>query len=927
MHSVIIGAGPSGLLFALLHKRRFPSNTVEVIEQNEAGSAFGFGVVFSQGALAFLERDAPDLYARLLPRMESWPMQRVVHLDRRVDIDGNGFSAIGRLQLNHFLQEICREAGVTLHFGKRIASMEECGEADVVIGADGVNSVVRQFYEREFNPRIEWLTNKFAWYGTRKAFDCLTLTFRSNEHGVWVAHHYRYAPNMSTFLVECDAATWQRAGLEQMSDEASRAYCEKIFAADLDGEPLLSNKSVWRNFPLLSNSRWHTANVTLLGDALHTAHFSIGSGTRLAFEDAIALDRAFAERGDDVSAALAHYENTRRPILEKIVAAANSSSFWYERMADKMHFTPEQLAYDYMARSGRINEARLTEMAPKFMTEVLSARSSEPFLGNNHRIADPFDRTSNAVTGIDYSVPDQYNCSRILFDNLTANSAEKIAILCGERSVSYKELCSTASRVGNGLVAMGLARGSRVLLLMHDTPEYVAAIFGAIRAGFVPVLINTLSPAELVGFYLQDCGAEVAIVSGELASLLSHETVSASRLRHVVYVGDAKDAPALSFARSRDWPQWIELHSDQLSEAETHRDEMAFWMYSSGSTGRPKGVVHLHHDMPYTHLAYGKGVLGIRESDIAFSPPKIFFAYGFGNSVTFPFSVGATTVLLPGRPDAQAVFDTIERHRPTLLFGLPTLYNALVAHPGSEQRDLSSVRLCLSAAETLSGELYHEWHRRYGLQIVEGLGSTEVLHIYLSNQVERQKIGASGAGVPGYEIKLTDLDGNIVGSGGSGVMWVRGDSQAPLYWNRPEKTAETMRDGWIYTGDRFRLDDEGFYFFEGRVDDLIKVSGQWVYPLEVERCLAEHPSVQECAVLGIEEENRLMTLAAFVVLREGIARDEATTRTLQDFVKTQLTPYKYPRRFYYLDALQKTGTDKIDRQGLKRLAATAKQSK
>ncbi len=922
MHSIIIGAGPAGLLFALLHKRRFPKNTVEVIEQNEAGSAFGFGVVFSQGALSFLERDAPDLYARLLPHMESWPMQRIVHRDMKVDIDGNGFSAIGRLQLNQLLQALCRESGVNLHFGKHIAKPHDWRDADLVIGADGVNSVVRQCYDRDFAPRMEWLTNKFAWYGTRKAFDCLTLTFRANEHGPWVAHHYRFAPDRSTFLVECDAATWQRAGLATMSDDASRAYCEKIFAADLDGESLLSNKSVWRNFPLLCNNRWSVGNVTLIGDALHTAHFSIGSGTRLAFEDAIALDRAFADAGCDVASALITYERTRRPIVEKIVAAANSSSFWYERMADKMHYTSTQLAYDYMARSGRISDARLTEMAPNFMAQVMAARATEQ---NISPIADPFDRACAATKEIEFSVPEFYNCSRILYDNLAANRSGKTAILCGERRVTYGELCAAAARVGNGLAAMGLGRGSRVLLLMNDTPEYVAAIFGAMRAGFVPVLINTLSPAELVGFYAQDCGAEAAVVSGELAFLLSHESLTASRLRHIVVAGAPKDMPNLGLASIHDSQEWIETYSDQLSEANTHRDEIAFWMYSSGSTGRPKGVVHLHHDMPYTHLAYGKGVLGIRESDIVFSPPKIFFAYGFGNSVTFPFSVGATSVLLPGRPDAQAVFETIERHRPTLLFGLPTLYNALVAHPGSEQRDLTSVRLCLSAAETLSGELYHEWQQRYGLNIVEGLGSTEVLHIYLSNQVERQKIGASGARVPGYEIKLTDPDGNIVGPGGSGVMWVRGDSQAPLYWNRPEKTAETMREGWIYTGDRFRLNEEGFYFFEGRVDDMVKVSGQWVYPLEVERCLAEHPDVQECAVLGVEESNRLMTLAAFVVLRNGIAQADQTTRTLQDFVKSQLTPYKYPRRFFFLDALPKTGTDKVDRQGLKCLIATSKQ--
>jgi acetyl-CoA synthetase len=282
--------------------------------------------------------------------------------------------------------------------------------------------------------------------------------------------------------------------------------------------------------------------------------------------------------------------------------------------------------------------------------------------------------------------------------------------------------------------------------------------------------------------------------------------------------------------------------------------------------------------------------------------------------------VGATTVLLPGRPEPEAVFDAIERHRPTLLFALPTLYNALAAHPDSERRNLSSLRLCVSAAEVLSGELYREWQRRYGLRIVEGLGSTEVLHIYLSNRVDRQKLGASGARVPGYELKLTDPEGGAVAKGESGILWVRGDSQAPLYWNRPDKTAETMRDGWICTGDRFRVDADGFYFFEGRIDDLIKVSGQWIHPLEVERCLAEHRSVQECAVLGIEDPNRLMTLAAFVVLRPGVEPSQETTRMLQEFVKSQLTPYKYPRRVRYLDALPKTGTDKIDRQALRRVA-------
>ena len=910
----IVGAGPAGLLFALLARRRRPDAVVRVFERNAADATFGFGVVFSHGALEFLERDAPAMHATLTQVMETWPMQRIVHRGVAVDVDGNGFCAIGRLALLTLLSRECAAVGVQLHFGAALDSLDALSDCDLVVGADGINSLVRRTHAATFGPRIEWLTNKFVWYGTSRRFDCLTLTFRENEHGTFVAHHYRYAPDRSTFIVECDAATFRRAGLAAMDDAASRSYCEALFAPDLDGHPLIANRSLWNNFPLLAHSRWSAGNTVLIGDALRTGHFSIGSGTRLAFDDAIALDRALAEAGDDVPRLLAAFERERRPIVEKIVAAANSSSYWYERMADKMALPPVALAYDYMTRSGRVSDERLAEMAPRFMAQVRAAPAP---IHDSSRIADPVPDDAAGAREIGFAVPERYNAASLLFDNLD-REPDKTAVICEERRLSYRELAALADRAGEGLARMGLARGGRVLMLLDDTPEYVAAIFGAMRAGFVPVLVNTLSPPELVAYFLTDSGAEAAFVDARFAGLLAHDDVGASRLRQVVHVGGTPDAPLPPRALHHDWEPWIAAQPGMLAPADTHRDDMAFWMYSSGSTGRPKGVVHLHHDALFTWLAYGRGVLGLRADDVVFSPPKIFFAYGFGNSLTFPLAAGATTVLLPGRPEPEAVLATIERHRPTVLFGLPTLYVALAGHPGSEARDLSSVRLCVSAAETLSSELFTEWRRRYGVAIVEGLGSTEVLHIYLSNTPASQKPGASGKRVPGYELRLTDPDGRDVAQGESGILWVRGHSQAPCYWRRPDKTAETMRDGWIYTGDRFHRDADGFHFFEGRADDLVKVSGQWVHPLEVERCLAECPRVRECVVLAVEDANRLVTLAAFVALHEPGQASEATTSELQRFVKTRLLPYKYPRVVHYLDALPKTGTGKIDRQALKR---------
>ena len=378
----ILGAGPAGLFFAFLMKRREGAHDVRVVERNPRGATFGFGVVFSNRALAFLREGDAETFAVLSAAMESWPDQQIVHRDEAVRIDGNGFSSIGRLRLLQLLHGLCEEVGVRIEFDRDIGSLEIFDDCDLIVGADGINSLVRRLHADAFRPRIAHLTNKYVWYGTAQRFEYLTLTFRASEHGAFVAHHYRYAPRMSTFIVECDAATWQRAGLAHASDAESRAYCERLFAPDLGGRRLISNNSVWRNFPVVTNRNWHHGNVVLLGDALHSVHFSIGSGTRLAMEDAIALSGAFEEAGDDVPAALRRFEETRRPTVEKILAAAARSSVWYEAFGEKMDLEPYKLAYDYMTRSGRMSHPRLRETAPQFTAAYEAHRKARGSSGS-----------------------------------------------------------------------------------------------------------------------------------------------------------------------------------------------------------------------------------------------------------------------------------------------------------------------------------------------------------------------------------------------------------------------------------------------------------------------------------------------------------------------------------------------------------------
>ena len=377
MRIAVLGGGPGGLYFAYLWKKRHPDTSIDLFEQNPAGATWGFGVVFSEQALEFLRADDPETVDAITPRMESWKNITLYLRGDDVALDGVGFSSIGRLELLTILQQRAAAVGVTPHYDTTITALDQLAGYDLIVAADGLNSLVRRSFESNFGASVAYSSNKFAWYGTTKRFETLSQTFVATDLGTFNAHHYRYAPGMSTFLVECDAATWQRYGFADKSVEQSQTICEQVFADTLDGHPLISNKSVWRNFPWIWNEHWSDGNMVLIGDALHSAHFSIGSGTRLAIEDAIALTKAI-EAEADIASALARYEAERKPIVRKLVTAARTSADWYENFPEHMKLDPMDFAYSYITRSGRIDDARLRAMSPKFMARYEASKGGNP---------------------------------------------------------------------------------------------------------------------------------------------------------------------------------------------------------------------------------------------------------------------------------------------------------------------------------------------------------------------------------------------------------------------------------------------------------------------------------------------------------------------------------------------------------------------
>jgi benzoate-CoA ligase family protein len=488
--------------------------------------------------------------------------------------------------------------------------------------------------------------------------------------------------------------------------------------------------------------------------------------------------------------------------------------------------------------------------------------------------------------------------------HLREGRADKVAIRTNHgEEVTYRELAENVNRCGNALLALGIGRGERVIMIIKDCPEFFYVFWGAIKAGLIPVPVNTLLRAKDYAYIIADSGCTAVIYSpefaGEIDGALSQVAV--------------KPPHCLLTEGSESLKGLLRNAATDLEPASTTAEDDGFWLYSSGSTGSPKGAVHRHRDMVVTSHFYGVETLGIREDDICFSAAKLFFAYGLGNGMTFSLWVGASTVLDDSRPTPQSTFKTIERFKPTLYFGVPTLYSAQLQALETERPDLSSIRLCVSAGEALPADIFNRWRKQTGLVILDGIGSTEALHIFISNQLNDIKPGSSGRAVPGYQLRITDDEGKEVPRGESGRLWIKGDSTARCYWNNPEKSARTMVDGWLDTGDTYVQDETGYYHYCGRNDDMLKVGGIWCSPFEIEAKLIEHPQVLEVAVVGHADGAGLIKPEAFIVLKNPADAGEALEAELLDFCKKGLAPYKYPRWFRFVPELPKTATGKIQR--------------
>ncbi len=505
------------------------------------------------------------------------------------------------------------------------------------------------------------------------------------------------------------------------------------------------------------------------------------------------------------------------------------------------------------------------------------------------------------------AIPRAYNfAADILQRNLAAGRVNKPAFVDPRGTCTYGQLADRVERFGNALRSLGIRPEERILICLLDTIDWPIAFLGAIKAGVVAVPVNTLLTEDDYRFMLADSRAKLLVVSEALYPKFAKLVGDCPDLEHVIVSGENSHG-------HRRFDDLIAATKGEAYTAPTLRDDMCFWLYTSGSTGKPKGAVHVHADLKLTDDLYAGPILGLDDTDVVYSVAKLFFAYGLGNALTFPMSVGATTVLLPDRPTPDGVAALLQNHPITAFFAVPTFYAAFLASPAAPQRSAVKFRRCVSAGEALPPDVGRRWSERYGVDILDGLGSTEMLHIFLSNRPGDVKYGTSGKAVPGYDIKLVDDDGAPVKKGEMGELLVRGPTGAIMYWNNREQSRSTFLGEWTRSGDKYIEDEGGYYVYCGRRDDMLKVSGLYVSPFEVEGALLTHPDVLEAAVVAWNDDQRLIKPKAFVILKSPDQASEQMVRQLQDHVRQQLAPYKYPRWIEFRRELPKTATGKIQR--------------
>jgi benzoate-CoA ligase len=509
-------------------------------------------------------------------------------------------------------------------------------------------------------------------------------------------------------------------------------------------------------------------------------------------------------------------------------------------------------------------------------------------------------------------VPERFNAATHFLDrHLAEGRGSRPAFRFRGRAVSYAEVALRANRLGNALLARDVLMEQRVLLALPDRPEFAEAFWGTMKIGAVPVPVSDVLPADELAFMLEDSRARAVIASETATAEILKSRGRCPALQAVIVVGGRRRG-ALEYERLLD------RASPELAPADTSRDDVALWLYTSGSTGRPKAAVHLHHDLVYSAELVGRGTFGIGPDDLIFSASKLHFAFGLGNSLYFPALVGAASVLVPERLEAERIFELIQAERPTVIFAVATVYRRLLQVAEAERRfDLSSLRLCVSSGEALPPALFQAWKSRFGHELLDVVGSTEALHDYIANRPGEARPGSSGRIIPGYEARLVDDEGRPVAPGLVGQLLIKGDSTAACYWNRHERTKATMLGEWLRTGDMFYQDTDGYYYFCGRNDDMLKVGGMWVSPAEIEACLGEHAAVAEVAVVGRRDADGLTKPHAYCVLREGVAGTEALAAELRESVRKRLAGYKAPRWIDFVAELPKTTTGKIQRFALR----------